>query len=324
MDAIFYLQQGNLLLEKKDYRSLKKAMNHFKKANELTEDNDLLKPKTLYYLAYGNYVIANVSTAYKIAIKAEKSLEPAMKNSIFSMNNMRGQIGGDLIDELIDYIENRHPFISSLVDPDSDIDENILDFTKLDELIGEPVEEKRSISLFERENITDDMLYAIFATLTANDDQRFYFDLEKGDVVSHTEGYFASLLDDQKTSNQDLARRIINNDLVDLVDEEKHIEIGRIQLVDFFKEFKILVEGFEFLEKFSKELENKLIFKFNLDKSKIGKVSFHRVVQDDIHAIFLEEFTNLDKNLKDTYSLLFENTCKSLALKWMEKNVLKN
>ena len=50
MDFSFHVQQGQQLLEKRDAASFKKALEHFKKANEMTEEGHIGKPKILYHL----------------------------------------------------------------------------------------------------------------------------------------------------------------------------------------------------------------------------------------------------------------------------------
>lgn len=67
-DFAFYLQQGQQLLEKKDAASVQKALECFKKANQLIEEGHIGKPKTLYNLAYGNLFIGNVEQAYRVAL----------------------------------------------------------------------------------------------------------------------------------------------------------------------------------------------------------------------------------------------------------------
>lgn len=105
MDFSFHLKQGQQLLEKQDAQSFMKALDHFKKANEMTEEGHVGKPKILYQLAFGNYLIGNIEQAYKIAYKAKRSIDTAIKSSIISMNNMRQMLGENDIDALINHID---------------------------------------------------------------------------------------------------------------------------------------------------------------------------------------------------------------------------
>ena len=68
MDFSFHLQQGQHLLEKEDGISIRKALEHFKTANEMTENQIIAKPKTLYFFALGNLVIGQIEQSFRIAL----------------------------------------------------------------------------------------------------------------------------------------------------------------------------------------------------------------------------------------------------------------
>ena len=130
MDFAFHLQQGQQLLEKQDGISIRKALEHFKTANEMSEDEDIAKPKTLYFLALGNLHIGQIAQSYRIAHKAKRSIDTAIEHSMFSMNNMRQMLGEENIDGLIKHIEDSYPQLISMIDTDDDnFDENDLDFS---------------------------------------------------------------------------------------------------------------------------------------------------------------------------------------------------
>lgn len=78
MDFAFHLQQGQQMLEKQDGVSIRKALEHFKTANEMSEDEDIAKPKTLYFLALGNLHIGQIAQSYRIAHKAKRSIDMSL------------------------------------------------------------------------------------------------------------------------------------------------------------------------------------------------------------------------------------------------------
>jgi hypothetical protein len=87
MDWTFHIQQGQHLLGKKNTESIKKALEHFRKANEMIEEEDIGKPKILYFLALGNFAIGQIEQSYKIAHKAKRSIDIAIENSLITMDN---------------------------------------------------------------------------------------------------------------------------------------------------------------------------------------------------------------------------------------------
>lgn len=151
MDFSFHIQQGQKLLEKKDAISVKKALEHFIKANEMTDEEDIGKPKILYLLAFGNLIIGQIEQSYRLAFKAKRSIDVAIENSIFSMNNMRQMLGENDIDTLIHHIEEKYAQVVYQIDTEDDnFDENVLDFSHLSQMypsvVTKDIEPKFSIN----------------------------------------------------------------------------------------------------------------------------------------------------------------------------------
>jgi len=126
------LDKGYELLNRKDFHSIELALHKFKKANELTDNDDRLKPMTLYALAFGNLAIHNNEKAYLIAQKAKQTI-PLAKNSFqfIDMSNAPWP-GEDKINGLIEFLESKEPYLKSIDKTKlNDINENDLDFTLL-------------------------------------------------------------------------------------------------------------------------------------------------------------------------------------------------
>lgn len=258
MDFSFHLQQGQQLLEKQDATSIKKALQHFKKANEMTEDEHIGKPKVLYHLALGNYLIGNIEQSYKIAHKAKRSIDIAISNSMFSMDNMRQMLGEGDIDALINHIDDKFPQVVLFTDTDDDdFDENELDFGLVNQLY-ETIEKEEVKPQFSIDSLNEEVLMATFFGLSRTNDELVYFDKLKGDVLSYVQGYFSSHIGDQSIANRRLANRITNSEPTDFVDEDRYILIDRLKLSEFLNEYKNQTKGKEpfssFVEYFSVEV----------------------------------------------------------------------
>lgn len=322
MDNIFHLQQGQQLLEKQDTSAIKRALEHFKKANEMTEDKDIGKPKILYHLAIGNYFIGQIEQSYKIAHKAKRSIGGVIENSKFSMTNMRQVLGEEDIDALIRQILEKFPQVTSDINIyDDDFDENKLDFSLLSQLYQ--TADKEDIKpQFSIENLSDEVLIATFFGLSRTNDELIYFDKLKGDVLSHVQGYFSSHIGDQSTANRLLANRITNIEPIDFVDEERYILIDRLKLTEFLKEFKKQTEGKEpflsFVDYFSIEVLKD--YKFNNDLT-IDDLANSNHIQEKFHELFGQKYQNRILELRTDFTIIFQNTSKAIALNWIKKNI---
>lgn len=176
MDFAFHLQQGQQLLEKQDAASIKKALEHFRKANEMTEENNIGKPKVLYHLALGNYVIGQIEQSYKIAHKAKRSIDIAIENSMFFMDNMREILGEADIDALISHIDEKFPqSVLHINTEDEYFDENELDFSRLNQLY-QTADKEEIEPEFSIDDLDDEVLLAIFFGLSRTNNELVYFD----------------------------------------------------------------------------------------------------------------------------------------------------
>ncbi|WP_166386814.1 hypothetical protein [Polaribacter sp. 11A2H] len=323
MDFNFYTQQGHKLLAKKEAPSIKKALEYFKMANEITENNDISKPQALYNLALGNYLAGNTVMAYRLANKAKRSLEPAVSNSMFKMDNMRKMLGEDNINGLINYIEtNFSEFILFTDSNNDDFDENELDLSNVDSIYPSPAVITDYSPKFTLNKITDEMLGATFAGLSRNQDSLIYFDKVKGDILTYVEGYFSSLLGNQTNSNTKLVSRISSNDPTDFVDEDRYLLIDRIFLKDFLEEYQIQSEEeepfYSFLDLFKKEILEEYSHYKDIT---IDNILFSYHIQQKFHELFSKHHNSKENELKETYSILFDNTCNEMSLKWIKKHV---
>lgn len=322
MDFSFHLQQGQQLLDKQDAVSVKKALEHFKKANEMIEDEHIGKPKTLYHLALGNYYIGQIEQSYRIAHKAKRSIDTAIENSIISMNNMRQMLGENDIDALIQHIEEKFPQIVFQIDADDDdFDENDLDFSRLNQIYptvdAEEIEPEFSI-----EDLDDEVLAATYFGLSRTNDELVYFDKLKGDVLSYVQGYFSSLLGDQSVANRRLANRITNGEPTDFVDEERYILIDRLKLTDFLNEYKKQSNGKEPFNSFVDYFSEEILKEFTYDEDlTIDDLANSNHIQKKFHKMFSEKYQNRVLELREDYSEIYQKTQQSLALKWIKDKV---
>jgi hypothetical protein len=322
MDNNYHLQQGQLLLNKKDAISIKKALEHFRTANEMTSETEVGKPFTLYYLAYGNFFLGNIEQMYKIVNKAKKAITISRENCHIHIPIWPGE---DKINELIEYAnKNFSDLIEHINIDDDDFNENEIDFSNLKKLY--PIETTEELkSQFTIDSIDEEILIATFTGLSRNDDQLIYFDKLKGDVLSNTQGYFSSLLGDQDQLGKILVEKIINNTPVDYIDENRYILIDRLPLIDFLEEYKA-------------QTKNNIIFKsyvdyFSLEILKeinwngiitLNDLACNFDIQENFKDIFIEKHKDNFSVLKEDYTKFFENTCLALSMKWINCNIFKN
>jgi len=324
MDFNFYTQQAHKLLEKKDADSIKKALEYFKKANEIIQINDLSKPRALYNLGLGNYLAGNTVMAYKLLNKASRSLEPAINNSSLRMDNMSKMLGEDDINNLINYIETNFSELLLFTDSfDDDFDENELDLSKINSIYPTITKDIGYTSDFTLKKITDEMLEATFVGMSRNRDSMVYFDKVKGDVVIFVEGYFSSLLGNQEKSNIKLASRISNNDPIDFVDENRFILINQLFLKDFLLEYEEQTELREPFFSFPNLFKDEILKEFSYNENiTVSDLYFNNHIQQKFHQIFSKHYASRALELKEYYSILFKNTCNKLALLWIKKHIL--
>ncbi len=319
MDYTFHLQQGQQLLEKRDATSIKKALEHFKIANEITEDEHIGKPKILLQLAIGNLHIGNIERSYKIAHKAKRSIDIAVENSMFTMNNMRQMLGEDEIDTLIIYIEEKFPQLVQSIDIDDErFDENDLSFTNVNNMY--PTEKKQQvIPQFSIDELSKEVIIATFVAFGRNDDNLIYFDKMKGDVLSYIEGYLSSQLGDQSIANRKLHNRIVNNESVDFVDEDRYILIDRLKLSDFLNEYRIQTNRKEPFLSFAEDFAVEILKEFSYDDLTIDDLAISNFIQEKFNELFVAR--NNDNNLRKEFAYILENTCKTLAVRWVKENI---
>lgn len=325
MDFAFHLQQGQQLLEKQDGISIRKALEHFKTANEMTKDEDIARPKTLYFLALGNLHIGQIAQSYRIAHKAKRSIDTAIEHSMFSMNNMRQMLGEENIDGLIQHIEDSYPQLISMIDTDDDdFDENDLDFSLVSR-IYKTVDKPEVKPQFSIETLREEVLYATFSGQSRTNDELVYFDKVKGDVLSHVQGYFSSLIGDQSVLNRQLANRIMNSEPTDFVDEDRYVLIDRLLLTEFLDEFKKQTNGKEPFHSYVDYFSTEVLKDFTYNKDiKIDDLACSNHIQQKFHELFSKKHQNNIQALRSDYTTIFEGTCKTIAKNWIKNNVLKN
>lgn len=319
MDFSFHLQQGQQLLDKQDVVSVKKALEHFKKANEMTEDEHIGKPKTLYHLALGNYVIGQIEQSYRIAHKAKRSIDTAIENSMISMNNMRQMLGETDIDALIQHIDEKFPQVVLYTDTDDDdFDENELDFSQLNQ-IYQTVDEEEIEPQFSIDDLSEEVLIATFFGLSRTNDELVYFDKLKGDVLSYVEGYFSSHIGDQSVANRRLANKITNNEPRDFVDENRYILIDRLKLAEFLTEYRTQTKGKEPFSSFVDYFSVEILKNSSYDKDlTIDDLANSNHIQEKFHEMFSKKYQNRVTELRDDYSDIFQNTQRALAINWIK------
>lgn len=325
MDFSFHIEQGQHLLEKQDGKSMKKALEHFKAANEMTDEESIGKPKTLYFLALGNFIIGNIEYSYRIAHKAIRSIEPAIRSSIFSMNNMRQVLGEDNINALIERIDQEYPQLVTFTDTEDDeFDENKLDFTILNRVYG-TTEDNSVKPQFSLNSLSEELLMAVFTGLSRTNDQLIYFDKLKGDVLRYGDGYFSSYLGDQSVENRKLYNKIVNSEPTDFVDEDRYFLIDRLRLVDFLAEYQNQSKGKEPFSSFAKDFAVEVLKEFKHNQNlTVDNLANSEHIQEKFHEHFNTKYHSQALILKNDYQLIFINTCKALSTEWIKDNVLES
>jgi len=325
MDFSFHIQQGQQLLERNDVASIKRALNHFKEANQITENDSIVKPKSLYFLALGNYRIGQIVKAYKIAHKAKKSIDTAILNSPISMDNIREFLGEEDINTLIHHIENSHRdvVINASLD-DSNLNENEIDFSLLDRN-SVSSSKKDVVPEFSIDNLNKEVVIATFFGMGRNDDELIYFDKLKGDVLCYVQGYFSSQVGDQTIANRKLADKISNHEPHDYLDEERYILLDRLPLSEFLKEFKKQAEDNETFLSYANYFDKKILEDFKF----AGFVSTDQIVnnpeiQKKFHKLFVENHQNQVEELKEDYTNIWQKASNNLAINWIETNIFGN
>lgn len=325
MDSTFYLEQGKTLLEKKEAKSMKKALEYLKKANELTPSGDIIKPKVLYFLALANYLSGNFIFSYKIAHKARRSIDISISNSLFKMDNMRNLLGEEDIDNLVSHIKDQFSEFLTFIDIISDdFNENELDFSSINSIYPSIEVENNYSPTFKVDEIKNELLFATFAGMTRNQDTLIYFDKVEGDVLSYVQGYFSSLIGDQSKLNRELAEKIINGEPQDFINESRYIVIDRINLKEFLKEFQIQSENTEPFYSFVHFFEKVILKEFDsYDDITVNDLTFSDVIQKKFHENFSIKYQMQKNELKESYNTIFKNTCNELSLNWILNTIFK-
>lgn len=322
MDITFHLKQGQQLLDKKDSQSIKKALEHFREANLGNDENNVLKPKILYFLALGNYLIGQVGQAYRIAYKAKRSIDFAMQSSVFVMDNMRQMLGEKDIEDMIAHIESNYFWeIESIDIEDDDFDENILDFSNLHQIYKSEQKEE-IVPTFEIEELSDELLSATFYGMCRTNDELIYFDKLKGDVLGYVEGFLSSHLGDQNVLNNRLSNRIIYRDNPDYIDEDRYILIDQLPLSEFLDEIKSNSQNndtyLSFVEEFSITILEDFKYYDDLSLDDLG-CSKHILYK------FLELFRFYCNNnyyeVSNEFYKIINNSQHSLARSWIKKKI---
>ena len=325
MDYTFHLQQGQQLIEKKDANSMKKALEHFVSANKMIEETDIGRPKVLYFLALGNYLIGNIDKSYMIAYKAKRSIDIAIENSMITMNNMRQMIGENDIDMLIKHLEDKFSHIIMHVpNDDDDFDENEMDFTNVNKLY-ETKDEKVIKANYTIDDLSKDVIMATFSGMNRTNDELVYFDKSKGNVLMYVQGYFSPMTGDQSISNRILANRITSGEPNDFVDETKHVLIDRLLLSDFLNEFTSIANGKEPFASFEEIFTREILKDYSGydEHITINDLTFTNHTQEKFHNVFSEKYQDRIYELKNDYVKIFETACENIAKNWIRNKILK-
>lgn len=291
----------------------------------MTEDGHVGKPKILYHLALGNYLVGNIEQSYRIAHKAKRSIDTAIENSIISMNNMRQMLGESDIDDLISHIIEKFPQIILLTETDNDdFDENELNFALVNQLYETTAKEAVKPQ-FSIDNLGYEIIMATFFGLGRTNDQLMYFDKLKGDVVSYVQGYFTSHIEDQSIANRKLYNKITNSEPTDFVDEERYILFDRLKLSEFLNEFKRQAKGKEPFTSFVDYFSIEVLKDFSYDKDfTVEDIANSNHIQDKFHELFSKKYQDRVLELRDDYSTIVQNTTESIAINWIKQNILNS
>lgn len=170
--------------------------------------------------------------------------------------------------------------------------------------------------------ITEEVLMATFSGMGRTNDELVYFDKQNYDVLSYVSGYFSSLLGDQSQANRTLANRITSGAPTDFVDENRHILIDRLLLSNFLSEYRIQSNNREPFSSFPKLFEEEVLKDFSYDNDiTINDLTFSNHIQKKFHKVFSEHYQTRVNELRDNYTTIFENTCNSIANKWINENI---
>ena len=133
-EGVKLYDQGFYLKNTEDIQAIVNALDYFIKTNKLLNDADILKPKTLCYIALCNYKIGNIDIAYHIAMKAKNYIIKVINNDPFSGISIE-MIGELQIDDLINTIKEK--FQDSIVDFENEnINENLVDLNKISKYLS--------------------------------------------------------------------------------------------------------------------------------------------------------------------------------------------
>jgi hypothetical protein len=315
MDSFFHISQGMLLIEKEDADSVKKALNHFKTANLMTSSGDIAKPSTLYYLAYGNLIIGNITTAYILTERAYNELEVTKKASIFVMDRWPCE---DKILELRSLLNRKYPEFYENIDVyDDRFDENYLDFSKIHRLFrkDENIQYEKHINV---DNISNETLMLIFTAMMRNEEDLIYYDKISGEPTAYIEGYFVPSSGDHALNNRMLANKIMNNSPIDLVDEERHILIPKLICADFINEFKKHTDDQVELSDFADKVTEEIIDDFgDPDITSLHELYLTQYILDLFFKSFHEKIGHKSAEMMSILNSKMEQTSNGIVKRWI-------
>lgn len=316
MDSFFHINQGQRLLEKKENQSVRKALEHFKTANEMTEDGDIGKPQALYFLSLGNIFVGNLRNSYLIALKAKRAIPLARERSIVAMNSWPGE---DKIDGIIQHLEKKYPQLLQ-IKQETEIDENELDFSNVDLLYPKSPNEKEDFSFIDLKDLDEETHFAVFSGMGRDHDALVYFDRIAGDVLSYVEGYFSSFFGDQSEAGRILVDKITSHAPTDYIDENRYMLIPRLGLTDFLNEFKNAVKGeplfIRFINTFSKNILDD--FEGNEDVKSTDDLVFSDSMREKFMNLFESEVVSNNPNSATLFERYFGETSIAISSKWIK------
>jgi len=169
-------------------------------------------------------------------------------------------------------------------------------------------------------------LPSAFSGMSRDKEDLVYFDKRDGDVVSYVQGYFSLLCGDQSISGRILAKRIMNGESHDFVDEDRYLLFPRLSLEAFLQEYQKQANGqdpfIEFVSIFS--LEVILHFSNNYSTVTVEDLAFDNYIQDLFQKSFTQKYGDRVMELGSSYSRIYEAACKELARNWIKKEVCNN
>ena len=114
----------------------------------------------------------------------------------------------------------------------------------------------------------------------------------------------------------------MNKEPIELVDEDRYILIDRLLLIDFLKEYKKQSKTKEPFFSFTDYFSLEILKNFNNnEKLNIVDLTVSSYIQEKFYELFKEKYNDQLIELKRDYIEIFNNTCKSLAIKWIEINI---